>query len=124
MTMLQLAQGFWTHLAARRKRQLVVLLVLMVLASFAEVLSLGAVLPFLGVLTQPEKVFSYPAIQPVLAWLRITRPEALLLPITVTFIAAALLAGGMRLLLLYAQAKLSHAVGADFSYQIYKRTLY
>lgn len=124
MTLVQLSQGYWAHLSRRRKRQLMVLLVLMVLTSFAEVLSLGAVLPFLGVLTQPETVFAHPAIQPVLAWLKITNPQALLLPVTVSFIAAALLAGGMRLLLLYVQTRLSFAVGADFSDQIYRRTLY
>ncbi|HEX7387973.1 MAG TPA: ABC transporter ATP-binding protein [Castellaniella sp.] len=123
-TLWQLGCGFWSHLVARRKRQLAVLLVLMVLASFAEVLSLGAVLPFLGVLTQPEKVFAHPAIQPVLAWLHIATPAQLLLPVTVAFIIAALLAGAMRLLLLYVSTKLSFAVGADFSYQIYRRTLY
>lgn len=124
MTLLDLSRGFWAHLATRRKRQLAVLLVLMILASFAEVLSLGAVLPFLGVLTQPEKVFAYPAIQPLLGWLNIETTQALLLPITLIFIVAALLTGGMRLLLLYVQTKLSYAIGADFSYQIYRRTLY
>jgi ATP-binding cassette subfamily B protein len=96
----------------------------MVLTSFAEVLSLGAVLPFLGVLTQPDEIFAHPAIRPLLSWLGITSPAALLLPVTLIFIAAALLAGGMRLLLLYAQTRLSFAVGADFSGQIYRRTLY
>jgi len=124
MTVVQLARGFWAHLTGRRKKQLAVLLVLMILASFAEVLSLGAVLPFLGVLTQPETVFTHPSIQPILGWLDITSPQALLLPITIGFIIAALLAGGMRLLLLYVQTKLSYAIGADFSYQIYRRTLY
>jgi ATP-binding cassette subfamily B protein len=119
-----LAKGFWSHLTLRRKRQLSVLLALMVLASFAEVLSLGAVLPFLGVLTQPDRVFNHPSLQPVLGWLGIATPAQLLLPVTVTFIVAALLAGGMRLLLLYVSTKLSFAVGADFSFQIYRRTLY
>lgn len=124
VTILQLVQGFWVHLEPRRKRQLVVLLILMVLASFAEVLSLGAVLPFLSVLTQPDRIFAYPAVQPALRWLQIDTAQGLLLPITLVFILAALLAGGMRLLLLYASTRLSFAVGADFSYQIYRRTLY
>ncbi len=124
MTLTQLARGFWAHLSPRRKRQVGLLLVLMVLASFAEVLSLGAVLPFLGVLTQPERVFEHPAIQPMLQWLNISSPQELLLPITVVFVAAVLLAGSMRLLLLYVSTKLSFAVGADFSHQIYRRTLY
>lgn len=124
MKIRKLVLGFWAHLPSRRKHQLAVLLVLMILASFAEVLSLGAVLPFLGVLTQPETVFAYPAIQPLLGWLNISDPEALMLPITVGFIIAVLLAGCMRLLLLYVQTRLSYAIGADLSYQIYRRTLY
>ncbi|MGB6008145.1 ABC transporter ATP-binding protein [Castellaniella sp.] len=124
MTFLELSRGFWAHLTTRRKRQLAVLLALMVLASLAEVLSLGAVLPFLSVLTQPEKVFAYSAIQSALRWLGIDTAQALLLPITLGFSVAALLAGGMRLLLLYVQTKLSYAIGSDFSYQIYRRTLY
>ncbi|WP_417252347.1 ABC transporter ATP-binding protein [Castellaniella sp.] len=124
MPLQALVRAYWAHLTSRRRHQLIVLLVLMVLTSFAEVLSLGAVLPFLGVLTQPAEVFAHPMIQPLLSWLQITSPQALLLPITLVFIIAALLAGSMRLLLLYAQTRLSFAVGADFSSQIYRRTLY
>lgn len=124
MSLLQLTKGFWRHLASQRKRQLAILLMLMVLASFSEVLSLGAVLPFLGVLTQPEKVLAHPAIQPVLYWLGIQTAQDLLLPITLLFIIAVLFSGSMRLLLLYVQTKLSYAIGADFSYQVYRRTLY
>lgn len=124
MTIYELTQGFWAHLTRRRKRQISILLVLMVLASFAEVLSLGAVLPFLGVLTAPDKVFESPLAGSFLHLMDIRTAEELLLPITVLFIAAALLAGGMRLLLLYVSTRLSFAVGADFSHQIYRRTLY
>lgn len=119
-----LAKGFWSHLTRRRKRQFSALMVLMVLASFAEILSLGAVLPFLGVLTQPDRVFRHPSLQAALGWLGITSPAQLLLPVTITFVVAALLAGAMRLLLLYVSTKLSFAVGADFSFQVYRRTLY
>lgn len=121
---LELTRGFWLHLSPRRKRQLLILLVLMVLASFAEVLSLGAVLPFLGILTTPDKVFGHPAMAPFLQWMDIQAAQELLLPITILFITAALLAGGMRLLLLYVSTRLSFAIGADFSYEIYRRTLY
>ena len=119
-----LVRGFWHHLEPRRKKQLGLLLILMVAASFAEVLSLGAVLPFLGVLTQPETVYNHALLQPLWQWLRIPSAHDLLLPITLGFIVAALLAGVMRLLLLYVQIKLSYAIGADFSYQVYRRTLY
>jgi ATP-binding cassette subfamily B protein len=44
-------------------------------ASLAEVFSIGAVLPFLGVLTAPEKVFAHPYAQPLIAYLCITTPQ-------------------------------------------------
>lgn len=119
-----LIRGFWAHLSIRRKRELAGLLIIMMLASFAELLSLGAVLPFLGVLTTPEKVFGYPGLQSFLQVAGIQDPQELLMPVTIAFILAASLAGGMRLLLLYVNTKLSFSIGADFSYEIYRRTLY
>ena len=124
MSFKELARGFWRHLAPQRKKQLAFLLVLMVGASFAEVLSLGAVVPFLGVLTQPDRVFEYPAVQSFLGWLEIDSPKALLLPMTVLFVGAALFAAGARLLLLYVSNRLSFALGADFSQMLFRATLY
>ncbi|QKO23939.1 ABC transporter ATP-binding protein [Rhodoferax sp. BAB1] len=96
----------------------------MLLASFAEILSIGAVLPFLGVLTAPERIFVNPAVQPVIQALGITSSEQLVLPLTVAFCLAALIAGGMRLLLLWATTRLSFSTGAELSISIYRRTLY
>ena len=97
---------------------------LMLLTSFAEILSIGAVLPFLGVLTAPERVFAHTAAQPVIHALGLTAPAQLLLPLTIAFGAAALIAGAMRLLLLWASTRLSFTTGADLSISIYQRTLY
>lgn len=96
----------------------------MVLTSFAEILSLGVVLPFLGVLSSPERVFSHPAARPVIELLSLGHPADLLLPLTVAFAAAALLSGAMRLTLLWASTRLSQAAGADLSMSIYSKVLY
>jgi len=96
----------------------------MTLASFAEVLSIGAVLPFLAVLTNPERLYDHALAQPVIQILNITEPQQLLLPFTIAFSLAALFSGAMRLILLWAQTRLSHAIGADLSFSIYHRTLY
>jgi ABC-type multidrug transport system fused ATPase/permease subunit len=96
----------------------------MVLASFAEIISIGAVLPFLGVLTSPQRVFANPAAQPVIAYLGIKTPEQLLLPLTVSFAAASLLSGAIRILLLWSTVRLSFAVGGDLSTTVFTRTLY
>jgi ATP-binding cassette subfamily B protein len=113
-----------SRLPGRRQRQFFLLLGLMLVASFAEVCSVASVLPFLGALTAPEKVFSYPAAQPVIRLLAIQSPQQLLLPVAIGFCAAALLAGGVRLLLVYMTTRFSFAVGADLSLDAYRRTLY
>ena len=121
---ISLLRRLWHHIGPRRQKQFGLLLVLMLLASFAEILSIGAVLPFLGVLTAPERVFAHPAAQPIIEALGLTAPEQLLLPLTIIFGAAALGAGVMRLLLLWASTRLSFATGADLGISIYRRTLY
>ncbi len=114
----------WRHIGPKRRVQFGLLLLLMLVASFAEILSIGAVLPFLGVLTAPEQIFTMPIVQPILSVLELTEPKQLLLPITLTFSFAVLFVGTMRLLLLWASTRLSFATGADLSISIYRRTLY
>ena len=114
----------WRHISSRRRGQFGLLLVLMLLASFAEIISIGAVMPFLGVLTAPERVFEYSLAQPFIRILGLTEPRQLLLPLTIIFGLAAVLAGAMRLLLLWANTRLSYAIGADLSINIYRRALY
>lgn len=120
----QLLSRLWHHISPRRRGQFGLLLVLMILTSFAEILSIGAVLPFLGVLTAPERIFEHPAAQPLVQALGLTSADQLLLPLTIAFGLAALVAGCMRLLLLWASTRLSFATGADLSISIYRRTLY
>jgi ATP-binding cassette subfamily B protein len=119
-----LLKRLWHHISPRRRGQFGLLLALMLFASFAEIISIGAVLPFLGVLTAPEPVFDHALAQPIIQALGLTAPSQLLLPLTIAFGVAALLAGAMRLILLWASTRLSFATGADLSISIYSRTLY
>ena len=120
----QLLARLWRHISPRRRGQFGLLLILMVLVSFAEILSIGAVLPFLGVLTAPGHVFDHPQAQHLIHALDITAPDQLLFPMTIAFALAVLLAGAMRLLLLWANTRLSFATGADLSISMYRKTLF
>jgi ATP-binding cassette, subfamily B, bacterial PglK len=119
-----LFKKLWHHLSNSRKKQFYFLLALMIVTSLMEVISISAVLPFLGTLTNPDIIYHHPAMHLIIQMLGITSPEQLLLPITIIFIVAAVLAGLVRLLLLYVITKLSFATGADLSINIYRRTLY
>jgi len=115
---------FWKHLHKRRRKQFFLLLILMVVASIMEVVSIGAVVPFLSVLTAPEQIYQHHLAQPLIKILEITEPSQLLLPLTIIFVMATLISATVRLLLLYALTRLSYATGADLNIDIYRRTLY
>lgn len=114
----------WHHLGRQRQRQFVLLLGLMLVSAFAEVASLGAVLPFLGILTAPEQVFNHPVVADVARVWGVASADQLVLPLTLAFILIALAAGAIRLFLLWFSTRLSNASGADLSIEVYRRTLY
>ncbi len=114
----------WHHLSRRRQRQFGLLMGLILVSAFAEVVSLGAVLPFLGILVAPNKLFSHPIVADMAQAWGITSADQLVLPLTVAFAAAALIAGAIRILLLWVSTRLANACGADLSIKVYRRTLY
>ncbi len=114
----------YKHISSRRRRQFALLLVLTILSSLAEVVSLSSVLPFIGILTQPEKVFNSPSMANVVQVLDITTSAELLLPLTIAFALSALLAGSLRLLLLWISIRIGNATGADLGIEVFRRTLY
>ena len=112
------------HISSKRKIQFGLLILLAIFTSFLEVVSLGAVMPFIGILTQPEEIFNSEYLQWLISTLKIETPKQLILPITLAFGIAALLAGVFRTLLLRIGISLSNLTGADLSKDIYEKTLY
>ncbi len=123
MTLTKL-KNLWSHLSRRRRFQFLAGILLMIISSFAEMLSLSAVVPFLGMLTMPEQVYQHPYMAPVNDFFNIVKPSQLLTPLTILFVSAALFAGLVRVILLYFITRIAYATGADISVSIYRRTLY
>ena len=124
VSLTRLLVNLWLTLSPRRHFQFALILSLMVFASIAEVISLGTLMPFLGVLTEPERVFTHLWALPFISLLGATKAEDLLLPMTWAFAATVLAAGTIRLLLAYVTTRFSYAIGADLSMEVYRRTLY
>lgn len=120
----QLLLRLWHHISPRRRGQFGLLLFLMIIASFAEIISIGSVLPFLAVLTAPDRIFQMSIAKPLIQIAGITNSGQLLFPLTILFGLAALFSGFIRMFLLWASMHLSYATGADLSISIYRRTLY
>lgn len=114
----------WGKLSRQRKVQFWLVFILTLVSAVAEVISLGAVVPFLGVMVAPEKFFSNPFVYELAHLLGITSPDALLLPFAIAFAGAAVIAASIRMLLLWANTRLAFLTGSDISIEIYRRTLY
>lgn len=122
--LLQLLHDLYRHLSQRRRWQIKVTLVLMLLTSLAEMISLGAVVPFLAVLAQPTVLWNTEPVQsiaPLLGW---QHPADTITPVCLAFAASALTAGIIRVLVLWVNNRLASAVGSDLSSEVYQRTLY
>ena len=119
-----LLSRLWYHLSQRRRRQFVLLIGLMLVSAFAEVASLGAVLPFLGILVAPEQVFNYPFVSDVAQGIGITSADQLVLPLTLAFGTIAVIAAAIRIFLIWVSTRLAFSAGADLGIEVYRRTLY
>lgn len=120
---LELLRCLWGHLGTRRRRQLCLLMVLMLVSALAEVVSLGAVLPFLTVLISPQQALNYPIISYFASMWGVSRADQLILSLAIAFAVIAFLAGVVRILLLWVSTKIAFAIGTDLSCEVYRRAL-
>jgi ATP-binding cassette, subfamily B, bacterial PglK len=119
-----LLRRLWAHLPGKRRFQLIAVLGSMLASGFAEIASLAAVVPFLTVLADPERLWSRPWVRSLAAARGLTAPDQLLLPVTVAFAVAAVAAGAIRLVNLWLSGRVAAGTGSDLSQEAYRRTLH
>ena len=85
----------WGHLSPRRRLQFAFLFTAMLASGVAELVSLGAVLPFLAALSNPENLWEHFWIQWLAARFGYTESHQLVIPVTLAFACAAVVAAGI-----------------------------
>ncbi len=120
---IHLISQLWHRLHVKRKKQLFILLVIILLSGFSEIISIGSFIPFLSVLTssndyQPQGFFIN-----VLNSLSIKSNFSMLFLLTITFSLAALLTIFIRLLNIWYTESIVALIGHDFSFEAYKKTI-
>ena len=96
----------------------------MLTSGAAELLSLGSVLPFLAVLSDPSQLWQQPLVKSFAVSAGFTTARELLFPATFAFVAASIFAAIIRLSNLWLNGRFAAAVGSDLSCESYRRTLY
>lgn len=111
------------HMSRRRKRQLGLLLALMLCGAVAELLSVGAVIPFVTALADPVAASRIGTVQTLMAWTGAGVDDLAWL-LSALFAMMILLAAGARLLLLWATTRYSNGLGAELGSKLYETTLH
>ncbi len=110
------------HLSKTRRLHFYRVLVLAVVGAFSELLTLGAIVPLLIVMTDSGKAAS----SPLFGWLvghGVGNGTHILFIVAVLFSAAAVVAGGVRVLLAWDSQSLAFKVGTDLGVEVFSRTL-
>lgn len=114
----------WRQIETPHRRRLAWLLGAMGLGAVAEVASLGALIPFLAVIADPAQAWAMPAVRAVADRVGVSGPDALVTWLTAIFIAAASLATGVRMWVLWATTDVTRQIGVALSVHTYERTLH
>ena len=122
-SLISLLKKLWALIDKRRQLQFLILLILMISASIAEVFSIGLIYPFLSALNSPDKIFKLFYLQNIFIVLNIKKPNDIVFPLTILFCTTIILSGALRFLLLFFQTKLSHIIGGEISYNVYNKYL-
>ena len=95
----------------------------MLASGVAELVTLGTVLPFIALLSDPQRLWKYQVVQELSIRFGFSSANQLLLPVTLLFASAAILAACIRIANLWFNGRLAAAAGSDLSCE-YRRTLF
>jgi len=121
---LHLIQSLWFHLERKWRIKFIFLLFLMIIVAFSEVLSIGAVLPFLAAITSPSSLFKHELAQPFIHIMGIDSAGELLLPLTVLFSILIVIAAFLRMALIWANSIFAYSSGGDLGIEIYRKVIH
>ena len=116
--------ALWRLINPKRKMQITILMVLTIISSISEMLSLITVIPFLQVLIQPEEFYKFKIVRILLNFFGLSNSDQILFSVTILFIGSAILTAAIRLSNLWLSNLISAKIGIDLSYEAFKVILY
>jgi ATP-binding cassette subfamily B protein len=111
--------ALYRTLGLRRRRQFALALLLMLFGALAELLTIGAALPFLALIAAPEQLARFPLVG---QWVRLIGGDPVLAA-SLLLAAAAIAAAAVRVLLAWYIHRFVTAAGHDLAARIFARML-
>lgn len=114
----------FSFVSSTRRRQVGPLFALMLVGALAELVTIGAILPFLALISGSGDSRLGRLADPVLALLPWGEGPGRLYVLTALFAATAIVAAGVRLLLLHVSTRFVFGVAHDLGVELFRRMLY
>src|SRR5690242_3482262 len=105
-------RSVYRAMSPRRRRHLFLSIALMVMGAFAELATIGAILPFLSLITNPDRPVNLPVLRFIfdkLGW----RGEGLIVRATLLLVCVVVVATAIRLTLTWVSQKFVFRLGHD-----------
>ena len=113
----------WSLTNYKNKFSLYLLLILAIFSSIAEVFTLGAIIPFVTVIANPEGFILNDKIKLFFNFFSIEDIGSIKRLVTFVFILMLIIAGSIRLALVYLTNKTAYLIGADMTQLIYSTSI-
>jgi len=111
----------WDALSPKRRRQLFALQILSLISALGEVANLGALMPFLKLLANPQE--SLKSLGPIANPLRSFQNENILIALGLGFILVVIVSSLLRVFAIQFQLKLAALIGSDLGEQVFAAVL-
>lgn len=122
-TMIRNIFRLWRAISPVRRAQFPFIVLMMLVASLLEVVSIGAVIPFLGALLTPERIYVMPILSPVWDFLGIADARGIIVPMVWMFCIVALVAAIGRAGQVFFLNKYAFGIAHEISARIFRFTL-
>ena len=113
----------WSILCKKRRNQIKFLALIIFFNSFAEIISISSLLPYLAVLINPESLLKNKIAKYLVDLLGLESATEFILPFTLVFLVATLFSGLIRFFFNYYTLKISSSIGSDLSIKAFDYTL-
>ena len=118
-----LLKNLFLHFSFARRIKFIFLIILMVLSSLADVLSISAVLPFLAILTAPDILMQNATLSSIFLYFGYETANELIAPLTLVFLVSVVISSLLRIGQLVFNTNMAFAAGSEISTKVFQRTL-
>jgi ABC-type multidrug transport system fused ATPase/permease subunit len=118
-----LLRRLWVHVLRKRRLRVLLLLGFSTFVAILEVVTIASVIPFIGILDDPDRVFNQKTIHQLASSVGIRQADELVIPLTIVFICFIALSAFCRALFVWMSTRLGIFCGSEMSTGVFERAL-